>query len=56
MQWDEQGAVATAATAGGFADAYHPYPRVEHAFLFFLRDNVTGMVLFQGRVVDPSAS
>jgi serpin B len=55
MQWDEQGTVATAATAGGFADSYQPYPRVDHAFLFFLRDNVTGMILFQGRVVDPSA-
>jgi serpin B len=55
MQWDEQGTVATAATAGGFADAYEEYPRVDHPFLFFLRDDVTGMVLFQGRVVDPSA-
>jgi serpin B len=55
MQWDEQGTVATAATAGGFADSYQEYPRVDHAFLFFLRDDVTGMILFQGRVVDPSA-
>ena len=56
MQWDEQGTVATAATAGGFADSYQEYPRVDHPFLFFLRDDLTGMVLFQGRVVDPSAS
>ena len=55
MQWDEQGTVATAATAGGFADSYQEYPRVDHPFLFFLRDGVTGMVLFEGRVVDPSA-
>jgi serpin B len=55
MQWDEQGTVATAATAGGFADSYQEYPRVDHPFLFFLRDDVTGMILFEGRVVDPSA-
>jgi serpin B len=55
MEWDEQGTVATAATAGGFADAYEPYPRVDRPFLFFLRDRLTGVVLFQGRVVDPGA-
>ena len=56
MQWDEQGTVATASAAGGFADAYEMYPRVDHAFLFFLRDDVTGIVLFEGRVLDPSAT
>ena len=26
----------------------------DHSFLFFLRDLQTGMLLFQGRIVDPT--
>ena len=29
--------------------------RADRPFLFFLRDKLTGMLLFQGRVADPSA-
>ncbi len=58
---DEQGTVAAAATGisteptsvlGG------PLVRLalDHPFLFFLRDDATGAVLFAGRVVDPEGS
>jgi len=35
---------------------YPPEFKANQPFLFFLRDKLTGMLLFQGRVVDPSSS
>ena len=59
IEVDEVGTTAAAATAvvlkqrGGFL----PRPEefiADHPFLFFLRDLQTGLVLFQGRMVDPT--
>lgn len=55
---NEQGTEAAAATAVTMrAMAVHAPPaefRVDHPFLFLIRDNQTGTILFLGRVVDPS--
>ena len=60
---DEKGTEAAAATAVvmGAAGA-HAMPKVEvlefradHPFLFFIMDKPTGLVLFMGRVADPSS-
>jgi serpin B len=63
---DEKGTEAAAATAiimqatGGGCVGTEPSPRktitlrLDHPFLFVLRDVETGAVLFMGRVVDPS--
>jgi serpin B len=60
---DEEGTVATAATAvemratGGGCGLLIGKTitlRLDHPFLFFVRDLETGAVLFMGRVVDPS--
>ncbi len=55
---DETGAEAAAATAIVFRET--GIPVVEHEFtadrpfLFFIRDRITGAILFMGRVTDPS--
>ena len=58
VEVNEEGSeAAAAATAIGVGRGCTP-PRmfhVDHPFLFIIRDKPTGMILFQGRVVDPSA-
>ena len=56
---NEKGTEAVAVTAGAmFATGIQSNEpwfeiRLDHPFLFFLRDNATGTILFAGRVVDP---
>ena len=57
---DEKGTEASAATAISMARAGGAPPKpvffkADRPFLFFLRDNDTKLVLFAGRVADPSA-
>ena len=57
---NEEGTEAAAATAIGMrsmAMAYEPPPimfRVDHPFVFLIRDNRSGGILFMGRVSDPT--
>ena len=57
---NEEGTEAAAATAigmRGMAMAYEPPPivfRADHPFVFLIRDNRSGGILFMGRVTDPT--
>jgi serpin B len=53
---NEEGTEAAAATGvivGTTSIPDYPVFRADHPFLFLIRDNVTGAVLFMGRVADP---
>jgi serpin B len=62
VRTDEKGTEAVAATAltlmagGGMPSREPPMEfKADHPFLFFLRDTQSGLVLFMGRVADPTA-
>jgi serpin B len=60
VKLDEKGTEAAAATAASMARTSAPAPpqrefRADHPFLFAIRDRASGLVLFLGRVADPSA-
>jgi serpin B len=57
VEVNEEGTVAAAATSGGLACSSQPRPatfHADHPFLFFIRDNHTGAILFLGRVTNPA--
>ena len=56
IEVNEEGAEAAAATAVEMAtksERRYPTFRADHPFMFLIRDNQTGSILFIGRVVDP---
>ncbi len=53
IEVNEQGSEAAAATAVIHAKSMPPMLRVNHPFIFLIRDNVSGSILFLGRVADP---
>lgn len=53
VEVDEEGTEAAAASGGAMAGSHGPTVTVDRPFLFVVRDEPTGAVLFLGRVADP---
>jgi serpin B len=53
VEVDEEGTEAAAASGGVMAGSHGPTVTVDRPFLFVVRDEPTGAVLFLGRVTDP---
>ena len=61
MNVSEKGTEASAATGGGLTPTAMPAPPpvtivFDHPFLFLVRDNATGTVIFEAQVSDPSST
>ena len=58
IEVNEEGSEAAAATGMGMMMRSMPAPPqefvVDHPFIFYIRDKLTGMLLFQGRVANPT--
>ncbi|OHB49728.1 MAG: hypothetical protein A2Y10_06100 [Planctomycetes bacterium GWF2_41_51] len=57
IEVNEEGTEATAATGGVIELSIADEPttfRVDHPFIFFIKDNRSGSILFMGRVTEPS--
>jgi serpin B len=60
MNVSEKGTEASAATGGGLTPTAMPAPPpvtivFDHPFLFLVRDNATGAVIFEAQLTDPSS-
>lgn len=53
VEVDEEGTEAAAASGGAMAGSHGPTVTVDRPFVFVIRDEPTGAVLFLGRVADP---
>jgi serpin B len=56
IEVNEQGSEAAAATAVTMKRSMPRLISADHPFLFLIRDNVFGSILFLGRVADPQAA
>ena len=57
IEVNEEGTEAAAVTTITLSESKDPPRfRADHPFLFLIRDNSTGLILFLGRVVDPTAN
>ncbi|CAG0898318.1 unnamed protein product [Darwinula stevensoni] len=55
VEVNEKGTVAAAATIAGVSRTFRSF-RVDRPFIFFIKDNPTGLPLFWGRVIRPQTS